>query len=64
MGPLSDRAFLAAITGFERALAKVLSIALSLVLVVASVQMLLFLGNDLLDLQVQWTGEEIGRAHV
>jgi uncharacterized membrane protein (DUF373 family) len=61
MGPLSDRAFLAAITGFERALAKVLSIALSLVLVVASVQMLLFLGNDLLDLQVQWTGEGLIR---
>ncbi|MFM8260021.1 MAG: phosphate-starvation-inducible PsiE family protein [Vulcanococcus sp.] len=61
MGLLNDRGFLAAITGFERALAKVLSIALSLVLVVASVQMLLFLGNDLLDLQVNWTGEGLIR---
>ncbi|MFM8937378.1 MAG: phosphate-starvation-inducible PsiE family protein [Vulcanococcus sp.] len=61
MGQLNDRGFLAAITGFERVLAKVLSIALSLVLVVASVQMLLFLGNDLLDLQVNWTGEGLIR---
>ena len=61
MGPLSDRSFLGWITGFERALAKVLATALSLVLVVASVQMLLFLGNDLLDLQVNWTGEGLIR---
>lgn len=61
MLPLSDRGFLAAITRFERALAKILSIALSLVLVVASLQMLIFLGTDLLDLQVNWTGEGLIR---
>jgi uncharacterized membrane protein (DUF373 family) len=61
MGLFSDRGFLAVITGFERCLAKVLSMALSLVLVVASVQMLLFLGTDLFDLQVNWTGEGLIR---
>ena len=61
MAPLSDQLFLAVITRFERALAKVMSLALGLVLVVASVQLLVFLGNDLLDLQVNWTGEGLIR---
>ena len=61
MGLLNDRSFLAAINRFERSLAKVLSIALSLVLVVAGIQMLLYLGMDLLDLQVNWTGEGLIR---
>ena len=52
-----DRAFLRAITLFERALAKVLSVVLTGVLVVATLQLLLFLGSDLLDLNVNWTGE-------
>ena len=52
-----DRSFLRAITLFERALAKVLSVVLTAVLVVATLQLLLFLGSDLLDLQVNWTGE-------
>ena len=57
----SDRAYLQAITSFERALAKVLSLVLSGVLVVAGLQLLLFLGNDLLDLSVNWTGEGLIR---
>ena len=57
----SDRAYLQAITSFERALAKVLSLVLSGVLVVAGIQLLLFLGNDLLDLNVNWTGEGLIR---
>ena len=57
----SDRAYLRAITSFERALAKVLSLVLSGVLVVAAIQLLLFLGNDLLDLSVNWTGEGLIR---
>ena len=61
MGPLDDRSFLRALTGFERALAKVLALALVLVLVVACLQLLLLLGNDLLDLQVNWTGEGLIR---
>ena len=52
-----DRAFLRGISGFERALAKVLSVTLTVVLVVATLQLLIFLGSDLLDLQVNWTGE-------
>jgi len=55
--PLNDQAFLKVITRFERGLAKVLSVALTGVLVVATLQLLLFLGSDLLDLQVNWTGE-------
>jgi uncharacterized membrane protein (DUF373 family) len=61
MGPLSDQTFLALITRFERALAKVLALALGVVLVVASGQLLLFLGSDLFDLQVSWTGEGLIR---
>lgn len=57
----SDRAYLEAITSFERALAKVLSLVLAAVLVVAGIQLLLFLGNDLLDLNVNWTGEGLIR---
>ena len=56
-----DRSFLQAITGFERALAKVLSVVLTAVLVVATLQLLLFLGSDLLDLNVNWTGEGLIR---
>lgn len=56
-----DRSFLRAITAFERALAKVLSVVLTAVLVVASLQLLLFLGSDLLDLNVNWTGEGLIR---
>ena len=52
MALLNDRVYLRAITSFERALAKVLSLVLSIVLVVAGLQLLLFLGNDLLDLSV------------
>ena len=57
----SDRAYLRALTSFERVLAKVLSLVLSVVLVVAAIQLLLFLGNDLLDLSVNWTGEGLIR---
>jgi uncharacterized membrane protein (DUF373 family) len=57
MDLFNDRSFLRAITLFERALAKVLSVVLTAVLVVATLQLLLFLGSDLLDLQVNWTGE-------
>jgi len=56
-----DRSFLRAITAFERALAKVLSVVLTGVLVVATLQLLLFLGSDLLDLNVNWTGEGLIR---
>ena len=58
---LSDRGFLRAVLGFERVLAKLLSVALVLVLVVASVQLLAWLANDLMDLQVNWTGEGLIR---
>jgi uncharacterized membrane protein (DUF373 family) len=61
MNLLSDRLFLRGITGFERALAKVLSTTLTLVLVVATLQLLIFLGSDLMDLQVNWTGEGLVR---
>ncbi|MEN9767226.1 phosphate-starvation-inducible PsiE family protein [Vulcanococcus sp.] len=54
---ISDRTYLRGITLFERSLAKVLSTTLTVVLVVATVQLLIFLGSDLLDLQVNWTGE-------
>ena len=53
----NDRSFLRAITAFERSLAKVLSVVLTGVLVVATLQLLLFLGADLLDLNVNWTGD-------
>ena len=61
MGLLNDRSFLRALTGFERALAKVLALALVVVLIVATLQFLLLLGNDLFDLQVNWTGEGLIR---
>lgn len=61
MLPFDDRGFLKAITAFERALAKVLSVLLTAVLVVAALQLVLFLGFDLLDLQVNWTGEGLIR---
>ena len=61
MSPFDDRGFLKAITAFERALAKVLSVLLTAVLVVAALQLVLFLGFDLLDLQVNWTGEGLIR---
>ena len=56
-----SRRFLQAVQAFERSLAKVLSLALIAVLVVASVQLIVFLGTDLLDLQVNWTGEGLIR---
>jgi len=57
----SDEGFLRAITRFERSLAKVLSSLLTAVLVVASLQLVLVLGFDLLDLRVDWTGEGLIR---
>ena len=56
-----DLSFLRAITAFERTLAKVLSVVLTAVLVVSALQLLLFLGSDLLDLSVNWTGEGLIR---
>jgi uncharacterized membrane protein (DUF373 family) len=61
MLPIGDGNFLRLVGGFERALAKVLSAALTLVVVVATVQLLLLLGEDLLDLQVNWTGDGLIR---
>lgn len=58
---LDDRTFLRAITAFERTIAKVLSVALTAVLVVATLQLLIVLCLDLLDLQVNWTGEGLIR---
>ena len=57
----SDPGFLRAITRFERSLAKLLSSLLTLVLVVAALQLVLALGIDLLDLRVDWTGEGLIR---
>ena len=57
----NDGSFLRVLTGFERVLAKVLSSALVVVLIIASVQLLVWLGTDLLDLQVSWTGEGLIR---
>ena len=56
-----DLSFLRAITAFERSLAKVLSVVLTAVLVVSALQLLIFLGSDLLDLSVNWTGEGLIR---
>ena len=56
-----DLSFLRAITAFERALAKVLSVVLTAVLVVSALQLLMVLGSDLLDLSVNWTGEGLIR---
>lgn len=61
MRPLSDRSVLRALTSFERALAKVIAMAMVVVLVVATLQLLLLLGSDLFDLQVNWTGEGLIR---
>jgi len=61
MLPIGDGNFLRLVGGFERALAKVLSAALTVVVVVATVQLLLLLGEDLLDLQVNWTGDGLIR---
>ena len=57
----SDQAFLRGLTRFERSLAKVLSLLLTVVLVVAAVQLAMALGADLLDLRVNWTGEALIR---
>jgi len=61
MLPIGDGNFLRLVGGFERALAKVLSAALTVVVVVATVQLLLLLAEDLLDLQVNWTGDGLIR---
>jgi uncharacterized membrane protein (DUF373 family) len=61
MLPIGDGNFLRLVGGFERVLAKVLSAALTVVVVVATVQLLLLLGEDLLDLQVNWTGDGLIR---
>jgi len=57
----SDQGFLRVIGRFERALAKVLSTLLTAVVVVACLQLVLMLGFDLLDMQVNWTGEGLIR---
>jgi uncharacterized membrane protein (DUF373 family) len=54
---VQDNGFLRGVHGFERQLAKLLAIILAAVIVVASLQLVLFLGADLLDLRVNWTGE-------
>lgn len=54
---LSDRTFLSAVTAFERTLAKVLSAALTLILVGAVAQLLLLLGADVMGPRLDWTGE-------
>jgi uncharacterized membrane protein (DUF373 family) len=54
---VADNGFLRVVYGFERQLAKMLAIILAAVIVVASLQLVLFLGGDLLDLRVNWTGE-------
>lgn len=59
--PIGDGTFLRLVGGFERALAKVLSAALTVVVLVATVQLLLLLGQDLFDLQVNWTGDGLIR---
>ena len=60
-GLFDDRPFLRTISKFERSLAKVLAIGLTLVLVVATIQLLGFLAVDLADLSVDWTGEGLIR---
>jgi uncharacterized membrane protein (DUF373 family) len=61
MLPFGDGSFLKAVTRFERSLAKVLSLALIVVLVIATLQLLAFLAGDLFDLQVNWAGEGLIR---
>lgn len=61
MAPLDDAGFLTAVNRFERILAKVLSTALLVVILIAALQLLLLLGTDLADLQVNWTGEGLIR---
>lgn len=58
---MADQGFLRVVYGFERQLSKLLAIILSAVIVVASLQLVLFLGGDLLDLKVNWTGEGLIR---
>ena len=52
-----EKGFLRVVYGFERQLAKLLASILAAVIVVATLQLVLFLGTDLLDLRVDWTGE-------
>lgn len=60
IGPWAqDAGFLRFIHGFERLIAKVLSLGLVLVVVVATAQLLWFLMADLADLRVQWIGEPL-----
>ncbi len=54
---MADNGFLRVVYAFERQLAKLLAMILAAVIVVASLQLMLFLGGDLLDLRVNWTGE-------
>jgi uncharacterized membrane protein (DUF373 family) len=54
---LVEKGFLRVVYGFERQLAKLLASILAAVIVVATLQLVLFLGTDLLDLRVDWTGE-------
>ena len=56
-----DLSFLRALTAFVHPLHKVLSFVLTGVLVVSALQLLIFLGSDLLDLSVNWTGEGLIR---
>lgn len=58
---LSDRGFLRVVTSFERSLAKVLAVALLVVIAVGALQFLLLLGSDARDLHVNWTGEGLIR---
>lgn len=61
MRRLSDGPFLEAVTAFERALAKVLSATLTLVLMGATAQFLWLLGQELLTTRPDWTGEGLIR---
>lgn len=60
IGPwVEDAGFLRFIHRFERLIAKVLSLGLVFVVLVATAQLLWFLGTDLADLRVQWVGEPL-----
>lgn len=61
MHRLSNGAFLSAVNQFERTLAKLLAAALTLVLGVASIQLLVQLVQGLLGPQLDWTGEGLIR---
>ncbi len=56
-----DSGFLRFIHGFERLVAKVLSLGLVFVVVVATAQLLWLLAADLTDLRVEWLGEPLIR---